>query len=542
MNKKSNNDSEFLRHEPCPNCHSKDNLARYSDGGAYCFSNDCNYFEKGDGSVVVQEPVDHPHSKKFITDLEYESIRDIGSDTCKKFKYGIGYDKFNEKCHVANFYQNGKLIAQKLRKKGKKFSWIGNAKESGLFGQHLWHTGRKIVITEGEIDALSLSYCQDDKYPVVSITNGITNAVKELKKHYEYLMQFDEIILMFDNDDIAPPIAMECASLFPIGKAKIATLPLKDANEMLRANRGSEFISSIFRAKPYRPDGIILGSDTWELVSKEPESPVWNYPWKELDTMTHGVREGITTLCAGSGLGKSQICRELAYSLIMDNQPVGYIALEESVRISALGLMSLHCERRLHIDPITDEEQLKKVWKETLGDKQVYFYDHFGSTESDNLLNKVHYLVKGCGSKFIILDHLSIVVSDSEENSDERRLIDSLMTRLRKLVQELGIALFLVSHLKRKSNGKTHEQGAEPSLADLRGSHAIAQLSDYCIGFSRDSESDSAEKNHTKIKVLKNRFSGETGSCGVLVFDQETGRMKELVTDEDEHNEEEVPF
>ena len=44
-------ESNFLKHEPCPKCGSKDNLSRYDDGHAYCFG--CDYYENGEGEVKL---------------------------------------------------------------------------------------------------------------------------------------------------------------------------------------------------------------------------------------------------------------------------------------------------------------------------------------------------------------------------------------------------------------------------------------------------------------------------------------------------------
>ena len=69
-------------------------------------------------------------------------------------------------------------------------------------------------------------------------------------------------------------------------------------------------------------------------------------------------------------------------------------------------------------------------------------FDHWGSTSEDNLLGRIRYMAKGLDCKWIILDHLSIVVSD-QDNGDERKAIDSIMTNLRKIVQETGSWLVL---------------------------------------------------------------------------------------------------
>ena len=152
--------------------------------------------------------------------------------------------------------------------------------------------------------------------------------------------------------------------------------------------------------------------------------------------------------------------------------------------------------------------------------------DHWGSTSEDDLLGRIRYMAKGLDCKWIILDHLSIVVSD-QSNGDERKAIDSIMTNLRKLVQETGVGLFLVSHLKR-SNGTAHEDGGKISLSELRGSQSIAQLSDIVIGLERDQQNkDPQVRNTTTIRVMKNRFCGLTGLACYLYYDKDSGRMIE---------------
>jgi twinkle protein len=126
--------------------------------------------------------------------------------------------------------------------------------------------------------------------------------------------------------------------------------------------------------------------------------------------------------------------------------------------------------------------------------------------------------------EYVVLDHLSIVVSGLGDG-DERRMIDNTMTKLRSLVEETKIGMILISHLKRPE-GKGHEDGATTSLAQLRGSASIAQLSDMVIGLERNQQ-DPENANQTVVRVLKNRFSGETGVATALRYDTETGALNE---------------
>ena len=90
-----------------------------------------------------------------------------------------------------------------------------------------------IIITEGEIDCLSVSRINQNKFPVVSVKSGAQGAKKDIQRELEWLEGFDSVVLMFDQDEQGKQGAIECAKLFSPNKAKICSLPLKDANEML---------------------------------------------------------------------------------------------------------------------------------------------------------------------------------------------------------------------------------------------------------------------------------------------------------------------
>lgn len=453
--------------------------------------------------------------------------RGIREDTGLKYNYGIG-TYMGQRVHVANYYdEQGKLVGQKLRFQNKDFKVLGTV-TGLLFGSSLFRSdGKRICITEGEIDALSMSQVQGNKWPVVSIPSGAQGAKKAIAANLNWLEQYEKVVLMFDNDEPGKKAASECAELFSPNKACIASLPMKDANEMLTAGKAADLINAMWNAKAFRPDGIVSGSAVWDLIIKNDDVEAKDYPWQALTNKTHGLRtRELVTVTAGSGIGKSLVCREIAYHLIQMGERVGYIALEESVKRTALGLLSIALNKPLHINGFKEDE-IKEPFEQLIGEDKAFFYDHFGSLDSDNLLNRIRFLHKSCGCRWVVLDHLSIVVSGMDDG-DERRLIDRTMTALRSLVEETGMGMILVSHLKRPE-GKGHENGAQTSLAQLRGSAAIAQLSDMVIGLERDQQ-DEESKNITTIRVLKNRFSGETGVAGALRYEPDTGRLREVAS------------
>lgn len=521
--------SAFIRHEPCPLCGSSDGVGVFTDGHRYCFV--CNHYFS-DGQEGMESHRGTKVSKECIplSDLEVHPLikRCISEDTCSKFKYFIG--TYNNKvCQVACYYDDkGNLVGQKLRFPDKTFCILGSI-SGRLYGSQLWASGKKIVITEGEIDALSVSQMQGNKWPVVSVPNGAQAAKKAIEENLEYLSKFDEVILMLDMDEQGRKACEECAKVLPVGKAFIAQLPLKDANECLKAGKGSEIVNAIWNAKPYRPDGIVAGSDLYEkcVTDIDDLSDTVEYPWKALQNKTRGARHGeLITITSGSGMGKSTLLRELEFFFGCNRQEnCGIVALEESTRKTGLELMSIHCNKRIQLDPTsTTETERAEAFKDTIGNGRFYLYDHFGSLDSGNLLSKIRYMVVALGCSRIFLDHISIVVSgmDTDEDGGERKAIDKLMTNLRSLVEETNCTLYCVSHLKRPEK-KGHEEGAQVSLAQLRGSGAIAQLSDMVIGLERNQQGENP--NVLTIRVLKNRFSGETGVSGYLFYNEETGRL-----------------
>lgn len=530
-----NQESTFLYHEPCPKCGSSDACGVFSDGHRYCYS--CNTYFRPDGSVKTDGSVKSEGvrvSKECIPfeDLEEVSLtkRCIGKDTCSKFKYFSTVYK-GKPCQVACYYDDsGNLVGQKLRFPDKSFAVLGNI-SNRLYGSQLWAGGKKIVITEGEIDCLTVSQLQGNKWPVVSIPNGAQAAKKAIEANLEYLEKFEEVILMFDMDDPGRKSSEECAKILPAGKAYIANLPCKDPNECLSEGKGSEVLQAVWNAKPYRPDGIVSGTDLYEkcVTDIDDLKDSVEYPWVALQNKTKGARHGeLYVFTSGSGMGKSTILRELEYYFgVHRGELCGIVALEESTRKTGMELMSIHLNKRLILDPEgTDEDERSRAFAETIGNGKFFLYDHFGSLDSSNLLGKLRYMIVSLGCKRIFLDHISIVVSgmDTDEDGGERKAIDKLMTNLRSLVEETGATMFVVSHLKRPEK-KGHEEGAQVSLSQLRGSGAIAQLSDMVIGLERNQQGDNP--NVLTLRVLKNRFCGDTGVSGYLEYDPESGRLKD---------------
>jgi twinkle protein len=446
--------------------------------------------------------------------------RNISEKVCQQYRIYKDGD-------VLRFYyfdDAGVVKGCKVKTKSKLFTYEGETPGT-LFGQHLFPaTGKRVVITEGELDAASCSEAMPG-WPMVSLPSGAAAARKSIQRALQWLQGYEEIVLFFDNDEAGRKASEEAAGVLPPGKTKIARLEeYKDASDALQVNDTEAIRRAIWDAKPYRPDGIVDGKSLLEIVTTPNPPSDHDYPFQGLQAKLHGIRYGeLVTITAGSGIGKSSFCRELATHLLNNGERVGYLALEESNRRTALGLMSAAVGKSLHLGN-HDRDALTEAYTHSLAKWNLFLFDGFGSFDPDVIYNRIEYLACGLDTKVIFLDHLSILMSGLE--GDERRMIDVTMTKLRSLVERTGIAMFLVSHLRRTSNDTNHEEGARVTLGQLRGSAAIAQLSDGVIALERNQQADRGGSS-TTVRVLKNRYSGEVGVACQLTYDLDTCKFTE---------------
>jgi len=526
--------ADFSHHEPCPACGSKDNLARYSDGTGYCFGCHAYFFADGQKGEAPEGFAKARPVTPLLPGLpEAVTKRSLDAETCRKFRYLSNRD---QGVQLATYCDKaGRPVAQKVRAEGKDFRWVGDPKAALLFGQQLWtEGGRRVVVTEGEIDALSVSQAFNLKWPVVSIPNGAPGAKRDLSKHLEWLESFDEIVLMFDMDEQGRAAVAACAELFTPGKCRIAQLPLKDANEMLMAGMAKELVSAVWDAKPYRPEGLVEGID---LITTLLEKPVrgLDYPWACLTGQLYGMRTGeIVMWTGGTGTGKTQIVREIVYKLHRElGENVGVISLEETEGEAMLGQVSIELNKRLHLPDVRDSvpnEQIELAAR-AIG-SGLWFYRSEAGFDQKIIEARIRQMVKGCGVRWVVLDHISMVVGQNATDGDVRKRIDELMYTLRRTVQQLGCGLHVVCHL-RKSQGKPFEEGEPVTLDDLRDSGALKQVPNIIIAAERNQQADGPEASRMLLRVLKNRFAGRTGVAGKVAFADSTGRITEVTPFDD---------
>ena len=512
-------------HQPCPHCGSSDAMSIY-ETHEHCYSCGHHKLLHNEDVIITHKP------SKVLTPVPQavpHSMTDRGLSGESLHKYNIFRQmKDGEIYDFYPYYDKDNVhVANKVRRvSDKSFYWEGDAKDSVLFGQNYFPSGGKaITIVEGELDAPSGFQMNGNKFPVVSPKSG-SSAKQDCVNSFEYLDSFEQIVLVMDNDEVGNKAAIQIAQLFSPGKVRIVKLQHgKDCNDYVKQGLEREYTREWFNAGVYTPDGLLYGNDPslYEDVINYKEPHSIPYPWKGLNKALYGMRLAEMTLfLADTGIGKTTFMKEIEYKLLTDPEliergyGVGILHLEEPKRDIAIGLMGIHHNKPYHL-PDTERtiQELNKAYDEVVNTNRLVIYDHFGSNDIDVVLSKIRHMA-AMGCKYIVLDHLSIIVSD--QSGDERKQLDEISTKLKTLTMNLNICLICVIHINRQGS--------------VRGSAGPEQVSNNTVRLERDKkDADEWRRNVTRMVVEKCRLSGRTGPAAYVYYDGDTGRLIELEKD-----------
>jgi len=522
--------SKLIQHGACPSCGSADNLAIYEDH-EYCFGHGCgHYINYNGGSTIAKESKAASVNARPITPLPEKEMpaiksRGIDSSTVNKYKVSVNTNPDNTiEAVFPRFNSEHQHIANQIRYRDKDFSSEGPLSSAALFGQPFFPAGgRSVTVTEGYYDTLAAFQMTGSRYPNVGVQSA-SSAKKEFVNNFEWLNSFDEIVINFDSDEPGQAAAKEVAQLFTPGKIKILKLQkAKDANDYLMQDLVKDYINEWFRAPHFMPDGLKLGTEMWDDIKNHKTPKSIPYPWSGLNSKTYGIRRSeLVLLTASTGVGKTSIFKELEYSMLMNAElqdekaGVGFLHLEEPKYDTAIGLMSIHHNKPYHLpDTERSEEELRKAYDEVVNTERVVIWDHFGSNDIDVVLAKIRHMA-ALGCRYIMVDHLSIIVSD--QSGDERKQLDEISTKIKTLTMNLDIACLCVIHVNRQGQ--------------VRGSAGPEQVANIVLRLERDlKDPDPWRRNITTLSIEKNRFCGRTGPACHLFYNEITNRLEELTTE-----------
>jgi twinkle protein len=510
--------NRFVQHEPCPNCGSKDNLARYEDGSAYCFG--CHYFEGGDKekTVVIKE--------KTVSNLFYTGryddlkFRGISKDVAKKFGVKVT-DKNNYVYPLYN--KQGEICATKIRKTDEKgFAITGDFSNATLFGQQLFGDGasKYLTITEGQDDALAVYQMTGKRWACVSV-HSASSAVKDILSNIDFVESFENVVLCFDNDAAGKKAAQDVAEKLSPGKASIVSLSVfKDANEYLMNDRGADFQSDWWNKKTFSPVGVVSFSDAFKAYEEALEAKLYPLPksMARLNDMLHGgIASGeITMVGAHTSIGKTTWVNNLLFNFLTETPDarVGYLGFETTVGEIVKSMVNLQDSAALKT-----KDSAHKAFEDISWKDRLYILDHLGALKLDDMMQKIRNMIVAFNLDVFIIDPVQAGLPD---NSNE--VVDDFMDRVLKLAKQTNTSFILVSHTKKPDDNNPHNI----SEYDLKGSGSLNQVSFNTILLSRDKLSDDERvKSTTHMKLVKCRRTGNTGQAGYLFYNKNTGRLEE---------------
>lgn len=544
----------IFRNQPCPapGCGSSDALQVYADLHAHCFSCNTHFKRVGADLERAEVPRDDVRFQRAeprrASGSDVAAVmnhpmrgfkeRGIGRNVCEFFGVRAKMDE-NDEYTTDHYYpyQMGTAGIPKAFKhrtvKTKKFEWIGKA--GGLFGRGSFNgDGRRIVICEGEVDALSVAHMwfrvHKKIYPVVALSSS--TATKELIPERAWLRTFDEIVLAFDMDESGEKATKEAIRILGGDRIKVVRFAKNDANAVLVEEGYRELYKNILDAEKYVPAGIVTGTKVWDAMVDLNRAPSHPYPecLRGLNAKLKGKRKGqITLFTSGTGAGKTTMTKEIMLDVLATTtSKVGLISLEESPAEAGVIFSAMAISKNNAEEDLSDEE-LREGWNIVFAEERLLLLDHAGAITDDSILDSMAYMaLSGC--EYLILDHITILVSEGAEGLTGNEATDKVMNNLLKFVKEYNIWLGVISHLRKTQGGsESFEDGKLPTIDDIRGSGSIKQISWDIVAFARNLvAADDDERNTIKIRVLKCRKTGLTGDVPGCRYNYETGRLEYL--------------
>lgn len=546
-------ESKIIGDTACPSCREQgrdktgNHLMIFEEGGGYCNRCPKTFTPEEVAEAIQQSPIrsidTSPPEALSGPPEGAVTLEDRGITKEIASVYGALMD--SEKHYYPRTW-NGEVIGYKVRVCGtKEFYMHGSGKTNEFFGHHLIGSGGgKVFITEGELDAMSLAQAltegmDEDKLasfgfpPVVSVPDGVDSAERLFTEHHALLNSYKQIILVPDNDAAGKVLIDIASRTLDMEKVRVAKLPLKDANDMLMAGQSTMLRIKVLSAGAPVPEKVVFADDVALEELMQPLKPGLMVPqYPGVSRKLHGFRYEknggeLTVVVSGSGMGKSTFTKECMYSFRMDHdKTIGEIRLEETNVKTMQSFIAIDNNvpvAALRENPeIIPREAWQASYEKLYRGHRVAMLDHFGSLASETLVDHLKFLAYTAGCQFIGLDHISMVVS-GQQGGNERKDIDILMTNLAAFVETSGVSVLAVVHLRRPGGDESFNEGAEISLAHLRGSAGLEQLSHNVIAL--EGSQREGDGNTRTARLLKGREWGDIGFAEDLRYYPQQGRL-----------------
>lgn len=540
-------------------CGSSDGLQVFEDNqgkvDGYCFA--CNTYVENPYDGLDKTPTKNTRKKKSQEEIQQEldeisellslelPDRKLTKQALAHFGIKIGLSEYDGQTPFFHFYPytttNDRIVAYKTRVIHNKAMWsVGSIKGAELFGwQQAIKTGsNKLFITEGELDAVALyqalkQYAAGGKWEhldpaVVSLKSGASGAVSDIQAQYQEIKQyFNEVVLVFDQDDAGKKAAAEVIKVFPT--FKVATIPAKDANEAVKNGRSRGLATAVlFNAQSPKNTRIVPAASIIEDASKAPEPGV-SYPWKKLTELTRGLRTKETSYWgAGVKMGKSELVNALGSHLMISHKWPIFMAKPEEANVKTMKLMAGKVAGKFFHDPnIPFDVEAYREAANKISDK-LFLLDLYQHIGWENLKEDIRYAVNEYGVKGVFIDPVTNLIN-GKSAADQNTILQEFAQELAVMSKDLDFHAFIFCHLKAPDSGPPHERGGSVLSTQFAGSRAMMRSCNLMMGLegNKDPEMPSEQRNIRKLIILEDREFGVSGTVP-LYWDEQTGLFNEI--------------
>lgn len=458
--------------------------------------------------------------QKEVSYGSFEGIRGIDPEVCKMYGIQLQYAADDTPVRYAFKWPNN----TKYRGYDEKKFWL---KDKGglddLFGPDFnAGSSNRLYITEGEFDAASLFQIMGKTFPVKSLPSA-TITERFIKKNYEYINSFKEVIYAGELDQAGKAAAEKLYEIFPEKFYFVAMSKHKDANEFLMAGDSSDLMWAAKKPQRFSPDNFYMGDAEVErsILTENPYEYVAT-GHSGLDDKIRGlVKGGLTFIKAPRGGGKTEMVRFFECGLLVNSEArIGLVHMEEmrSTTYRAMATYQLGNNVRTKEDAAArgyTEDQVIKAAQEMSANERTVIFELRSHDDPMKLLDYVRLAATVYGVEYFFIDHVQRLAYLSQTGVDgATSMLTALGSRMAQLSKELNIGVIFISQVN--DDGRTKYAGSLEEEAII------------CMKLERDVESeDEMERNTTRFVIDKNRPFSRLGKAGSIYYDPETTILSE---------------
>lgn len=496
-------------------------------------------YELDFGSTKAYKTLPQKEVRTNNAAIEYLKGRGISKTTAERYK--ITTQRNNANILVFPFYdENNILTCVKYRKcdfdktKDKNKEWFETDTKPILFGMAQCKDFERLIITEGQLDSLSVAECGINN--AVSVPNGAMGFTW-LSNVWDWIKQFKTVVVFGDWENGGMTLLetlIKRLSNKILAVRQQDYLGEKDANDILRKYGKDAIIKAVENAAPIKVSNVVDLSEVQSVDINSLEKIKTNIP--SIDKIIGGIIMGQVILLTGkSGHGKSTFMSQLVCEALEQG---------ESVFVYSGELANYHFKRWLDYQLAGREnlvEHLNEYNEKYYTIKQdiisrinswykgrAFIYDNSyvdSCNEQESLIVTAEKVIKQYGVKLVCIDNLMTAMDGAAAN-ELYRSQSVFVGELKRLAAKYNIAVILVAH-QRKTKG-------EFSNDDVSGSADVMNKVDVAMNYERaeDNISDS------KLSITKNRLFGKYAvkeKAIPLFYSEDTKRICSLGGNEREY-------